>query len=376
LSSFQIEQTSRVSDLDAGEWDRSVGGEGVFLQHAWLSALEYSGAVGGDTGWSPLPLLARSEGRAVGALPLYLKSHSYGEYVFDWSWAEAYHQAGLAYYPKLLAAIPFTPVTGPRFAGEPDAATALMQTVEQMQDEHRIASAHVLFPPEEEALRLQQRGWLLRHGVQFHWHNRGYRDFDDFLDVLERSKRKKIKQERRRVTEAGVTVSVKNGHQASAEDWAFFTRCYNNTYREHRSSPYLNLDFFMRIGTALPDAVRLFIAEREGVPVAASLCLADGDKLYGRYWGALEEIPCLHFELCYYAGIELAIAERLVWFEGGAQGEHKLARGFLPVRTYSAHRLLDPRFSEAIARWLQRERAAMKEYERELLEHSAYKTEA
>lgn len=376
MSSFQIEQTSRVGDIDASAWDRSVDGCGVFLQHAWLSALEQSGAVGGDSGWSPLPLLARREGRAVGRVPLYLKSHSYGEYVFDWSWADAYRQAGLAYYPKLLAAIPFTPVTGPRFAGEVDAAAALMQTVEQMQDEHRIASAHVLFPPEEEALRLQQRGWLLRHGVQFHWQNRGYRDFEDFLETLERSKRKKIKQERRKVAEAGVTVMVKDGHQASREDWAFFTCCYNTTYREHRSSPYLNLDFFIRIGAELSDAVRLFIAERAGAPVAASLCLADGDKLYGRYWGALEDIPCLHFELCYYAGIELAIAEGATWFEGGAQGEHKLARGFLPVRTWSAHRLLDPRFSEAIARWLQRERVAMNEYERELLEHSAYKTGA
>jgi hypothetical protein len=368
---LQIRQTSGVAEVAAQQWDGLTGSDSLFLRHAWLAALEQSHSVGPGTGWTPLPLLADEQA----VLPLYLKSHSYGEYVFDWAWAQAYQDAGLDYYPKLLVAVPFTPVAGPRFPGSAAGARLLMQALEQLQDDNELASAHVLFCTKDEAATLGERGWLLRQGVQFHWYNRGYRDFDDFLDALERSKRKKIRQERRKVSEAGVTVSVKNGLEASAADWAFFTRCYRNTYQERRSTPYLNLDFFQRIGATLPEAVRLFIAERGGEPLAASLCLTDGMHLYGRYWGAVEDIACLHFELCYYAGIELAIKEGLAVFEGGAQGEHKLARGFLPVTTYSAHRLRDPRFRHAIADWVQRERRGVAAYEKQLLEHAAYKNE-
>lgn len=370
---MQIRQLQGVAEATALQWDAAAGHIQLFLHHAWLAAMEQSGAVGGKTGWMPLPLLVGEEGTPLAALPLYLKSHSYGEYVFDWSWAEAYQNAGMDYYPKLLVAVPFTPVAGPRFPGEPAAAQLLMQALEQLQDDNELESAHVLFCTEAEALALKTRGWLVRHGVQFHWHNHGYQTFDDFLEALERSKRKKIRQERRKVSDAGITVTVKTGFEASADDWAFFTRCYRNTYQERRSTPYLNLDFFQRIGATMPEAVRLLIAERDGQPVAASLCLRDGKHLYGRYWGAVEDIPCLHFELCYYAGIELAIKEGLAVFEGGAQGEHKLARGFMPVQTYSAHRLRDTRFRRAIADYLVRESHGLAVYEKELLEHSAYR---
>ncbi|WP_082824109.1 GNAT family N-acetyltransferase [Crenobacter luteus] len=357
-----------VSAIEA--WPSPEGPGGLFVGTAWLAALEASGAVGRGSGWRPLPLF---DAAARLACPVYLKGHSYGEYVFDWAWAEAYARAGLAYYPKLVVASPFTPITGPRFLGDAAGRAALIGALEELQDAHAIGSAHVLFPTGDEAQTLAERGWLLRDGVQFHWANRGYRDFDDFLDTLSRDKRKKIRQERRRVIDAGVTVRVMDGHAATPDDWAFFAACYANTYREHRSSPYLNRDFFDRVGRALPGAVRLVVAERQDRPVAASWFLADGGRLYGRYWGATEPVDCLHFELCYYVGIEIAIAERLAVFEGGAQGEHKLARGFEPVFTCSAHRIADPRFADAIAAWLRHERAGVAAYHADCLAHRAYR---
>ncbi|MEN3031538.1 GNAT family N-acetyltransferase [Chromobacterium amazonense] len=362
-----------VSAVPQPAWPAGEGG-GVFVGREWLAALEETGCVGGATGWQPLPLALERDGRAEALAPAYLKQHNRGEYVFDWAWAEAYARAGLDYYPKLVVSSPFSPVTGSRLLGRADDSRRLIAGLQQVADDNRLSSAHVLFPTQEEAEWLAAAGWLLRDGVQFHWNNQGYADFEAFLASLSRDKRKKIRQERRKVADAGVQVRALDAGQISDEDWRLFYRCYRQTYLEHRSAPYLNLDFFLRIGERLASHCVMFIARRDGVDIAASLCIRDGAVLYGRYWGALEEVSCLHFELCYYQGLEYAIAKGLQCFEGGAQGEHKLARGFEPARTVSAHYIADPRFREAIAGWLARERAGVTDYVDQLFAHSAYKT--
>ncbi|SMF41598.1 GNAT family N-acetyltransferase [Pseudogulbenkiania subflava] len=368
-----IASLNGLSGLPASQWDALCADDQPFLAHGWLAALEQSGAVSRETGWQPHHLVYRDGEQLMAAAPAYLKTHSYGEYVFDWAWAEAYQRAGLAYYPKLLLAIPFTPVGGQRFLGVPEARASLVAELPHQVRELGLSSAHVLYPAPDDMALLAEAGWLERHGVQFHWRNRGYRDFDDFLDALSRDKRKKIRQERRRVAEQGVEIAVKEGGEISDDDWAFFHACYCQTYREHRSTPYLNLAFFRVIGERLAEHLVLFLACLDGEPVAASLCLKDGRQLYGRYWGALEEVSCLHFELCYYQGIAYCIRHGLAMFEGGAQGEHKLARGFEPVRTCSAHWLADSPFRSAIWRWLEQEKRAISAYLGELELHIAYK---
>ncbi|MCD0491551.1 GNAT family N-acetyltransferase [Chromobacterium violaceum] len=370
---MQLQLYDGVAAIAQSAW-LAAGGAGVFVGREWLAALEETGCVGGATGWLPLPLALERDGQAAGLAPAYLKRHNRGEYVFDWSWAEAYARAGLDYYPKLVVASPFTPVTGRRLLGGADAQARLIAGLRQLVDDNGLSSAHVLFPTAEEAARLEEAGWLLREGVQFHWRNQAYADFDDFLAELSRDKRKKIRQERRKVAEAGVVVRALEGGAILDADWQLFFRCYRQTYLERHSSPYLNLDFFRRIGERLSGHCLMFVASREGRDIAASLCIRDGDALYGRYWGALEEVPCLHFELCYYQGLEYAISRGLSVFEGGAQGEHKQARGFEPARTVSAHYIADPRFRSAIADWLRRERDGVADYVDQLFSHSAYKT--
>ncbi|OQS27942.1 GNAT family N-acetyltransferase [Chromobacterium violaceum] len=370
---MQLQLYDGVAAIAQSAWP-AAGGAGVFVGREWLAALEETGCVGGATGWLPLPLALERDGRTVGLAPAYLKRHNRGEYVFDWSWSEAYARAGLDYYPKLVVASPFTPVTGSRLLGGADAQARLIAGLRQLVDDNGLSSAHVLFPTAEEAARLEEAGWLLREGVQFHWRNQAYADFDDFLAALSRDKRKKIRQERRKVAEAGVAVRALEGGAILDADWQLFFRCYRQTYLERHSSPYLNLDFFRRIGERLSGHCLMFVASREGRDIAASLCIRDGDALYGRYWGALEEVPCLHFELCYYQGLEYAISRGLSVFEGGAQGEHKQARGFEPARTVSAHYIADPRFRSAIADWLRRERDGVADYVDQLFSHSAYKT--
>ncbi|WP_370540943.1 GNAT family N-acetyltransferase [Aquitalea sp. ASV15] len=360
--------------LHAADWDQLAADAGLFMQRQWLSALQDSGCATAASGWQPLPLQLQQDGRLQALAPAWLKSHSRGEYVFDWAWAEAWQRAGLDYYPKLLLASPFTPVSGPRLLGDAAGQRLLIQGLQQVVADYRLSSAHVLFPTAEELALLQEAGWLLRHGVQFHWLNQGYADFDAFLAALSQSKRKKIRQERRKVRDAGISVQVLAGEEISAADWAFFERCYRQTYLEHRSPPYLNLDFFQRVGRSLSPHCLMFIARRAGQAIAASWCLQDGNTLYGRYWGALDSVDCLHFELCYYSGIEYAIQHGLQCFEGGAQGEHKLARGFTPVQTSSAHWIAHPQFRRAIADWLERERAAIGDYQQQLFLHAAYKT--
>jgi predicted N-acyltransferase len=377
--------TRLVADLgtiDAADWDALLHASAAagqteappFLRHAFLHALQTSASVGGRSGWTPAFLTLWQDERLAGAVPLYRKDHSYGEYVFDWAWAEAYGRHGLAYYPKWLAAVPFTPVPGPRLlAQDDDARHALVQALLAQAQASGYSSLHVLFPTEIEGAALQAAGFSLRHSVQFHWRNRGYAGFEDYLAALTQPKRKKIRAERRRVAEAGVTHRILTGREARDEDWRFFYACYARTYFEHRSSPYLSEAFFSLLAQAMPEALVLFIAERAGRPIAASLLLRSATRLYGRYWGALEHVPLLHFETAYYQPIEWAIAQGIAVFEGGAQGEHKMARGFLPVRTLSAHWLAHPEFADAVQRFLDRETGGVEAYLDELNERSPMK---
>lgn len=371
---LKLRVTDTLATVDPGDWNR-LAGDDPFLQHAFLHALHESGSACADTGWAPQYLLLNDNaGLLAGAMPLYLKGHSYGEYVFDWAWADAYQRHGLDYYPKLLCAVPFTPVVGARLlAAEPAQRALLAAGALELAREYRLSSLHVLYPRSEDLEQLQQHGLMLRQGRQFHWRNAGYADFDAFLAELSHDKRKKIRQERRRVREAGITFDWLEGAAISDADWQFFNRCYRQTYRDHHSSPYLNLDFFRHIGSAMPQNLVLVRAMHGSRPVAASLLVRSADRLYGRHWGAVEHHPLLHFEACYYQGIEYAIARGLQVFEGGAQGEHKMARGLMPVTTQSAHWLARPEFADAVSRFLERETAMMDEHSRELAARSPFR---
>jgi predicted N-acyltransferase len=374
---YRTHIASSLSEIGQAAWDGLVARQSdanPFLSYAFLHALHESGSATPETGWQP-QFIALYEGeKLAAALPLYVKGHSYGEYVFDWAWADAYQRHGLDYYPKLLSAIPFTPVTGPRLmAADAAARAALIAVLQATQQASDVSSAHILFPPEEEARQLAEAGYLLRSGVQFHWMNAGYASFDEFLATLEQKKRKNIRAERRKVLEAGVTMRRVRGIDALDEDWRFFTRCYRHTYAEHFSKPYLNLDFFRRIGREMPQNLLLVLAEREGEPIAASLVVHDETTLYGRYWGALEHVPCLHFETAYYQPLEFCIEQKIQVFEGGAQGEHKMARGFLPTRTWSAHWLAHPSFSDAVENFLERESGGIDDYIDELNDRNPFK---
>lgn len=363
----QLRYHEGIEEIPAPDWDALLAGDQPFLRHAWFAALEATSRVGAGTGWQPAHATLWENDRLLAAMPLYLKQHSMGEYVFDWSWAEAYARHGLDYYPKWLAAVPFTPVPGQRVIGrDAPARHALLRAVLDTARASGLSSLHMLFAAEDEIRAAAAAGCMLRQTIQFHWQNRGYTDFEGFLAALDRDRRKKIRQERRRVREAGVSLRTLEGASIGPADWAFFTRSYERTYALHHSAPYLDLAFFTRIGRELAAHCVLLVASRDGRDIAASLLLRDHAALYGRYWGALEDISCLHFEACYYAPIEYAISHGLARFEGGAQGEHKLARGLEPVLTHSAHWIADPRFAEAIARFLARESAGMASHVDEL----------
>ena len=345
-----------------------------FLSYAFLHALHESGSASADTGWQPQFITLYHGDTLAAAMPLYVKMHSYGEYVFDWAWADAYHRNGVEYYPKLLCAIPFTPVSGPRLMARDDhARAALLQVLRQTQKASHVSSTHILYPPPEHVQQLEDAGFMLRSGVQFHWLNAGYASFDDFLATLEKKKRKNIRAERRKVAEAGVTLRRVRGIDATDADWKLFNRCYQSTYQAHHSTPYLNLDFFQRIGRTMPQNILLVIAEREGKPVASSLVIHSASTLFGRYWGELEHVPCLHFETAYYQPLEFCIEQKIAVFEGGAQGEHKMARGFLPTKTWSAHWLAHPAFADAIERFLEREKGGIDDYIDELNDRNPFK---
>jgi len=370
-----VEIVQSLASVPAGQWD-ALGDGHPFLSHAFLHALEKTGCVGAQSGWAPCHLLLRAGDRLAGAMPLYLKSHSYGEYVFDWGWAEAYHRSGLRYYPKLVSAVPFTPVSGQRLlAADSKARATLLTAALRFAEDSGVSSLHCLFPTGPEAELMAAAGMLLRQTVQFHWRNEGYGSFEDFLGRMNHDKRKKIHQERRKLRTAGVEFRRLTGEQANESDWRFFFDCYRRTYRSHMSTPYLNLDFFLALASAMPRRLLLSIASRDGLPVASSLCMLGGESLYGRYWGAREYHPGLHFECCYYQPMEYCIERGIACFEGGAQGEHKLARGLLPVKTVSAHWLAHPQYFDAVAGFLRRETRGIDHYVDELEAHAPFKAQ-
>jgi predicted N-acyltransferase len=351
------------------------GARPAFLRHDFLAALERHGCVGRGTGWLPEHLCLFDGETLAAAAPLYRKQHSWGEYVFDWAWADAYERHGLRYYPKLVCAVPFTPVSGPRLLARDEAARdALAAALLAHARASRVSSLHVLFPSPRDADLLDARGTMARRGVQFHWRNAGYASFDDFLGSLSQPKRKKIRAERRKVREAGVRFERLAGEAIGDTEWDFFVRCYEATYAAHGSTPYLNRAFFGAIGRAMPEHLLLVRALRDGRPIAASLLVRDERRLYGRYWGAIEHVPCLHFETAYYQAIEAAIELGAEVIEGGAQGEHKMARGFLAEPTRSAHWLAEPAFAEAVDRYLAREGQAIDGYLDELSERSPFRS--
>ena len=379
-----------IQEVNPQAWDALVlalPDPSPFLQHAYLSAMQTSGSACQATGWTPHFLLLENAGELIAACPLYLKDHSYGEYVFDWAWANAYQQHGLAYYPKALVAVPFTPVPGARLlAKNPVARTALIQELLSWCKDHQLSSLHLLFLSPTDAKACEEAGLMLRDTVQFHWENSliPYSDFDSFLTTLNQEKRKKIRQERRKVTDAGVQFHWRQGAEISTADWDFFYRCYERTYLEHGNAPYLSRDFFEQMQSNMAGNWLLFVAERNQQPIACSLiALSDGSQegvsshpkvAYGRYWGALERVDCLHFEACYYQPLQWCITQGYQRFEGGAQGEHKMARALLPVKTQSAHWLAHPAFSDAVARFLEREQEGVGNYLKDLAQRTPFKT--
>jgi predicted N-acyltransferase len=368
--------------LDAAAWNDLVESQPSatpFVRHEYLLALHQSGSATEDSGWLPQLLALFEAERLVAACPLYLKTHSYGEYVFDWAWADAYQRHGLAYYPKLLDAVPFTPVPGPRLlAHKPEHRAVLLQAMQQLARDAKLSSAHLLFVDDADRAAAAEAGWMARTTVQFHWLNRAptpYADFADFLAGLQRDKRKKIQQERRRVAEAGITFTALEGDAITAADWDFFYRCYTLTYRAHHSTPYLNRDFFARMATTMARHWLMFVARRGDERIAASLIALDPERgvAFGRYWGAVEPVPCLHFDACYYQPLAWCIEHGYRRFEGGAQGEHKMARGLMPVQTHSAHWLAHPQFARAVADFLEREGGGVEAYLDELNERNPFK---
>lgn len=362
-----------LSRIDPREWN-ALAGEQPFVRHEFLAALHDTGCAAPDTGWAPYYLLLRRDGRLAGAVPLYLKSHSRGEYVFDYAWADAFERHGLRYYPKLLAAVPFTPVGGPRLlaAAAADRLELARRLVELAQG-LKVSSLHILFPGEPDLAALRQAGYLVREGVQFHWRNAGYADLDAFLAALNHDKRKKIRQDRKKVRAAGIQYRWLDGPQIDDEALAFFYRCYRHTYFTHGNPPYLSTEFFQRLRREQADALVLILALRDGEPIAAALNMRGGGTLYGRYWGALDFVPGLHFETCYLQSIDYCIRRGLACFEGGAQGEHKMARGLLPTPTWSAHWIADARFAAAIEDFLERETQAVGGYLGELEAHTPFR---
>jgi hypothetical protein len=363
-----------LEPVDERQWN-ALAGDNPTLAYAFLDSLHRTGCATEATGWAPRYLTLWDGAVLAGAVPLYVKTHSYGEYVFDWAWAEAYERHGLAYYPKLLAAVPFTPATGARLlARDAQARATLAGSLVATAKGSKVSSLHILFPDDADAEALRGEGLLERRGVQFHWRNEAYASFDEFLARLSRDKRKKIRQDRRHVLDAGVGLRRVTGRDATAADWDFFTACYRRTYRAHRSTPYLNRAFFGMVAERMPDNLLLVIAERDGQPIAAALDLFSSDTLYGRYWGAMEQVPGLHFEACYYQAIEFAIERGIARFEGGAQGEQtKHARGFLPHPTRSFHWLAHPAFNRAIDEYLEREGEHIEAYVDELTERSPFR---
>jgi predicted N-acyltransferase len=386
---YRIQVHGDPREIDAAAWNALLAAQPSptpFMRHEFLAALHTSGSAVPHTGWAPQFITVQRSGALQAALALYAKGHSYGEYVFDWAWADAYRRHGLRYYPKLLAAVPFTPVQGTRLlARDADTRAVLLRAVQTLMDDTGLSSAHLLFGDDADLAAVQAAaddGWMLRRGVQFHWvqdEAAPAADFAALLSRMQRDKRKKVQQERRRVAEAGVHFTVHEGEEITTALWDFFHDCYSLTYAAHGSTPYLTRAFFAAMQATLPQPWVLFVARQgpgpEAEPIAASLLAVDraSGTAWGRYWGAVRHVPCLHFEACYYQPLAWCLAHGLRRFEGGAQGEHKMARGLLPTPTWSAHRLRDARFAQAVADFLRDEGQGVAAYTDELRERNPFK---
>jgi uncharacterized protein len=375
---MQVRFIRSIEEVDPLAWDRLVRDNNPFLKHAFHVALERHGCVGQRYGWEPNHLVLYEHGRIVGLSPLYVKTNSYGEFVFDHAWADAYQRSGLAYYPKLVSAMPYTPATCERLLIDPaiergQAVSALVSATLEWVRENQCSSMHWLFTPSEESEELKDLGMMERLGVQFHWTNHNYEEFDEFLDRLTAKRRKNIRRERRKVAEQGVEFLVLPGSQATDREWQIFTTFYVKTFEERFSLPTLNVDFFQEIGRTLGDQVILILAYQGRDCLAGALLYRSDTVLYGRHWGGVSELDSLHFETCYYQGISYAIEQGLQRFEPGAQGEHKIWRGFLPTLTHSNHWIGDPQFQAAIGDFLQRERPAIEDYRKNLALSSPYR---
>jgi len=364
---MSLHRLDRLSDLAAAEWDALIPGDSPFLRHAFLSALEDSGSLGPRSGWRAEHLLHYENDQLIAALPAYRKWHSYGEYVFDHSWADACRRAGIAYYPKLLVAVPFSPVSGPRLlAKTPEDGRELIACLPGYAEAEELSSVHVNFTdPVADALLASHPEWLQRIGCQYHWQNRDYRDFQDFLDALSSRKRKQMRKEREQVAGQGFEFEWLHGRELSEAHWDFVYACYSNTYEIRGQAPYLTRDFFSLLAERMPEAIRVVLATQGSRPVAMAFSLIGGDSFYGRYWGCLAEFDRLHFETCFYQGMDYAIAHGIKRFDAGAQGEHKLIRGFEPVITHSWHYLAHPGLREAVTGFLEQERAGILAYAEE-----------
>ena len=371
----RLEFQSSFKNINQKEWN-DLTKSNPFLRLEFFQSLEASKSIGEGTGWHPFPAIVIDQGSLVGASPIFLKEQSYGEYVFDWSWAEAYQKYGKNYYPKIASCIPFTPATGPRIFGlDLSIKKNIVVQIEKLAYENKMSSSHILFCNESEKDIFGDPKWMLREGVQFKWFNKNYNNFAEFLSQLSHDKRKKIKQERKKIHDLGLKIKKIKGPEISESDLDFFYACYCNTYQDHHSHPYLTRIFFSLIKESMPENLLLILAYEGDLPVAASFFIYDDKNLYGRYWGSKSFYPGLHFELSYYQGQEFCIENRIVSFEGGAQGEHKLARGFEPFNTFSFHRIFDEKFELAIKDFLRREKTGIDQYTNELNERAPYKTE-
>ena len=375
---MSIEFVDGIDEVAATEWNALVGDRYPFLHHEFLSAAEQTGCVSPETGWQPRHALLRDSGnRLRAAMPLYEKTHSWGEFVFDWAWAQAYQRAGREYYPKLVSAVPFTPAPSPRLllaerAGTDDAG-ALVDAVLAFAARRGLSSLHVLFPLAEELPIFEAAGLMRRKDCQFHWHNRGYRSFDDFLATFSSAKRKKARRDRRQVVEQGIGFRWLRGDEMDAARWSIVYEMISNTFLQRGSMPYYDLDFFMTVAARLPENILVVLAEKFSKPVACAVFYRDDRTLYGRYWGSDAPYNALHFETCYYQGIDYCIASGLECFEPGTQGEHKISRGFVPVATWSAHWMAQPEFGDAISRYLREEVRHVDRYIAAVDSHSPYR---
>ncbi|MFN3580576.1 MAG: GNAT family N-acetyltransferase [Pseudomonas sp.] len=370
---MKLKRLDHIQQLTANDWDALVPAGYPFLRHGFLAALEHSGAVSAETGWRPAHRIVEQAGQLSALLPGYLKQHSYGEYVFDFQWAQAWERAGQAYYPKHLSAVPFSPVQGPRLlARDAQSAALILDDLDAELEQQQVSSLHLLFNTDAEADWLRGRDWLQRLGCQFHWLNHGYQCFDDFLARCNARKRKNFRKERQAVAAQGISFHWVVGNEIDSATWERFYPFYAATYLKRGQHPYLNLEFFLRLSTQLSSSLRLVFAVHQGREVAGALFLVGGDTLYGRYWGCLEEYDRLHFETCFYQGMERCISEGLARFDAGAQGEHKLIRGFEPVITQSWHKL-QPELHEAVREFLKRERVGVQAYHREARDYLPFR---